>query len=136
MKLTSNSQSATKARPDSLRRRYGYKLLANLVGLPVALIVQAIIPRGLGPAHYGDFNFLTNFFSQLVSFFEMGTSMGFYTKLSQRPTERALVRFYFYFAGLVALAVLVLVAFTQLTSTYERIWPNQKILFVYLPYGE
>lgn len=132
MKLISDSPSATKAPSDSLGRRYGYKLLANLVGLPMALIVQAIIPRGLGPAHYGDFNFLTNFFSQLVSFVEMGTSIGFYTKLSQRPTEGALVRFYVYFAGLVALAVLVLVAVTQLTSTYARIWPNQKIVFVYL----
>ena len=31
---------------DSLRKRYFYKLLTNLIGLPVYLVTQAIIPRG------------------------------------------------------------------------------------------
>ena len=37
---------------DSLKKRYVYKLGANIIGIPVSLVVQAIIPRILGPAVY------------------------------------------------------------------------------------
>lgn len=117
---------------DSLRKRYSYKLLTNLIGLPVYLVTQAIIPRALGPQIYGDFNFLTNFFAQVMGFLDMGTSVGFYTKLSQRPHETALISFYFYFL-LVSLIILFgAVAVTVKTSVFHLIWPGQTIWFIYL----
>ena len=101
---------------DSLGKRYFYKLLTNLVSLPVYFVTQAIIPRGLGPQAYGDFNFLTNFFSQVMGFLDMGTSIGFYTKLSQRPHETALVSFYFYFLLVSVITLLGGVAVATQTS--------------------
>lgn len=91
-----------------------------------------IIPRGLGPRAYGDFAFLTNFFNQLVGFFDMGTSIGFYTKLSQNPRETTLVRFYLYFSGIISLAVLAFILITQVSSSYPLIWPEQEMVFIYL----
>ncbi len=120
---------------DSLQKRYSYKLLTNFVGLVFNLISYSIIPRGLGPQAYGSFNFLTSFFSQLVGFFDSGTSMGFYTKLAKRPQEADLVRFYAYFMAVVSAVTLLFVLLAEKTNTYTMIWPDQKVAYIYLAAG-
>jgi O-antigen/teichoic acid export membrane protein len=117
---------------DSLKKRYFFKLSTNLIGFAIGLLIQAIIPRSLGPKAYGDFTFLTNFFTEVVGFLDTGTSVGFYVKLSQKPQEISLVRFYLYFSGIVALGVLAFVLVTQASSAYLVLWPGQQLLFIYL----
>ena len=117
---------------DSLKKRYLYKLSTNLIGLAIGLVTQAIIPRGLGPKLYGDFSFLSNFFTQFVGFFDMGTSIGFYTKLSQRQKDVGIVTFYVSFAIIVSIAVFLLVFSVSFTPYTQKIWPDQLMFFVYL----
>ncbi|NLW91135.1 MAG: oligosaccharide flippase family protein [Syntrophomonadaceae bacterium] len=119
----------------SLGRRYAFKLSTNLVGLFVNLITQAIIPRGLGPRAYGDFNFITNFFNQIIGFIDMGTSTAFYTKLSQRPREYGLVVFYLYFSILASIMTLLFVLIVHQTGQINSIWPGQTIFYIYLGAG-
>jgi O-antigen/teichoic acid export membrane protein len=116
----------------SLRKRYSYKLLTNLIGLLIGLVTQAIIPRGLGPKAYGDFSFLSNFFSQVVGFFDMGTSIGFYTKLSQRQKDTGIITFYVGFAIIVSIALFLIVFFAGFTPFAKNLWPDQLMLFVYM----
>lgn len=117
---------------DSLKKRYFFKLLANLVGFVFNIITQAIIPRGLGPRAYGDFGLLSSFFNQFVGFLDMGTSTCFYTKLSSRQRDFVLVRFYVYFAIIVSIITLVFVFIFHQGNLYNIIWPNQCILCVYM----
>jgi O-antigen/teichoic acid export membrane protein len=117
---------------DSLKKRYLFKLSTNFVAALVSLVIQAIIPRALGPKAYGDFNFLTSFFNQVASFLDMGASIGFYTKLSQRPQEKSLVTFFSYFFVTVFVITLLFVTGTVATSMYPVIWPGQSIFFIYL----
>jgi O-antigen/teichoic acid export membrane protein len=127
------SLEAEEVRPvDSLHRRYFYKLATGFVGLGLNVVIQAIIPRGLGPRIYGDFSFLSNFFTRLVAFFDTGTSIAFYVKLSQRPRESSLVTFYGYFVGIVSLLIACLLAVCQVTGIWVHIWPGQALGFVYL----
>ena len=97
--LNSRANNAPGGHEDSFRKRYFFKVLTNLVGLVIGVVTQSLIPRGLGPKAYGDFSFLSSFFFQVVGFLDMSTSMGFYTKLCQRPREYALTSFYIYFVG-------------------------------------
>ncbi len=120
---------------DSLKKRYLYKLSTNLVGLAISTVTQAIIPRGLGPKAYGDFHFLTNFFNQIVGFFDMGTSICFYTKLSQRQKEFGLVSFYLYFTGIVSVAIMVLVVIIHMSQVFPKVWPNQEMQYIYMAAG-
>ena len=120
---------------DSLKKRYFFKLSANLVGLATNLVTQAIIPRGLGPKAYGDFSFLTNFFNQIVGFFDMGTSICFYTKLSQRPKEFGLVSFYLYFTGIVSLAIMGIVVIIHMCQLFPKVWLNQEMQYIYMAAG-
>ena len=79
---------------DSLNKRYLFKVISKISTAPIVLIIQAILPRGLGAEQYGKFIFQTNFFQQLVSFFDSGTSLAFFTGLSKNLTDRSLIKFY------------------------------------------
>lgn len=116
----------------SLKKRYLAKLFANLIGLGISLVTQAIIPRGLGSRAYGDFSFLSNFFSKLMPFFSMSTSIGFYTKISQRQDEFALVSFYFQFTGLAFIVLIFFVQASWFTGAADIFWVDQKMGYVYM----
>jgi len=117
---------------DSLKKRYVAKLSGNLTGLAISPVTQAVIIRGLGPRGYGDFHFLSNFFTQVVGFLDMGTSSAFYIKLSHRQQDFGLVSFYLPFAGLVSLFVIIFVGCIHVTGIYTTFLPDQTILYIYL----
>lgn len=118
------------SKEDSLRVRYSSKLIANFVGFGVSLLSQAIILRGLGPSLYGDFSFITNFFSQLVGFFDLGSSIAFFSKLSQRPREQKLIFFYMSFCLLMALLVLIFSLGLLFFNWGTVFWPGQQTIFI------
>ena len=117
---------------DSLKKRYLAKLSANLIGLAINLVTQAIIPRGLGPRAYGDFHFLTTFFTKVVSFLDMGTPTVFYAKLSQRQQDFGLISFYLRFGGLVSLFLIIFVGCIRMTGIYSTFLPDQVPFYIYL----
>lgn len=115
---------------EPLKKRYFYRLASNLAGVTAGLITAAVVPRALGPGAYGNFSFLTNFFSQLLSFFDMGTSTAFYIKLSQRNKEQKMIIFYFYFSILVVLLTFLMVAGSFFLKIGGVIWPSQEGIFI------
>jgi O-antigen/teichoic acid export membrane protein len=117
---------------DSLKKRYLAKLIANIFGLAIGLVTEAIIPRGLGPRAYGNFSFLSDFFTRIVGFLEIGTFTGFYTKLSQRQQDFGLVSFYISFAGLVSFLVFMFVVCVHVTGIYATLLPDQHLFYIYL----
>lgn len=80
--------------PPTLARRYIFKLMANLASVPVYLLMEALLPRALGPQMYGNYSFATNLFQQFSGFLDMGTSTCFYNALSRRQHETSLFSFY------------------------------------------
>jgi O-antigen/teichoic acid export membrane protein len=115
-----------------LTSRYSYKLGSNLVGMLIALGTQAIVPRALGPARYGNFSFLTAFFSQVVDFFDSGTSVGFYSKLSQRRRDPGLVRFYWGFALAVSALLVMAAGMVFVVRLGRWVWPGQETRFIWM----
>lgn len=120
-----------RGRTDSLKKRYAYKLATNLVGLAISFVTMGIIPRGLGPKAYGDFNYLNSFFAQIAQFLDMG-SLGFYTKISKRPGEHGLLLFYFYYTATYSFITLFFVFVIGGTSIKTQLWPGQVMFYVYL----
>lgn len=92
---------AMQGKTPTLARRYLFKLLANIASVPVYLIMEAILPRALGPRLYGEYSFATNLFYQLSGFLDMGTSTCLYNSLSRRQTEGSLIAFYMRVSALV-----------------------------------
>ncbi len=117
---------------DSLNKRYGYKVTTNLVALFINIIVNSIVPRGLGPGTYGDFSFLSAFFSKIANFLNVETVTAFYVRLCQRQNDGGLVSFYLSFIGLEFVILLVLVAAAHLSGTYTLFCPGQKLTYIYM----
>lgn len=123
---------APPTQPKSLLRRYAARLGANLVGLVFNVINISIVPRALGPALYGNFEFLVSFFQQITGFIDTGTSSAFYNKLSRRNEDMGLLRTYgkfvvaFFFVLLLGLSVVWLGGWSNL------IWPHQEWKYILL----
>jgi O-antigen/teichoic acid export membrane protein len=116
---------------DSLRKRYLFKLTSGLIGFGISMVMQAMVSRGLGPKSYGDFSFLTSLFTQIILFFDLGNSSGFYVKLSQRPKEFGIVSFYFYFTGAGIIVFLIgFLLLNQIPGIYELFFPHQEIIYI------
>ncbi|MBI4936654.1 MAG: oligosaccharide flippase family protein [Nitrosomonadales bacterium] len=94
------------------------------------LITLALVPRALGPEAFGRYEFLTNFFLQVKSFFDMGTSACFYTRLSQRQGDTGLVAFYhklLFWASVLMIGGALLLAGTPLGNL---LWVGEGALLV------
>lgn len=111
-------------------RRYGYKLGAGLLGAPLNLAIQFMATRALGPAGYGSFSFLNGFFNDVISFFDSGTSTGFYAKLCARSQEQALIVFYWRFFAAVSFILVGLITLAISSGGLDRFWPGQAPLWI------
>ena len=121
-----DTDQATHQRPPqaSLARRYMGKLLANIATVPVYLIMEAVLPRALGPQVYGNFNFSTSVFTQLTGFLDMGTSTCFYNALSRRQYEMPLVAFYGRVSALVFLVTMLAGVFLLVPGLGDMLLPD------------
>ncbi len=117
---------------DSLKTRYLFKLGTNLIGIPIGLVTMSIIPRGLGVTAYGNFSFLSSFFSSTVSFVNLGTSDAFYTKLSKRPNDEALKKFYWNLVIILTLLLMAFVAVSVISGFQPKLWPDQLLKHIFM----
>lgn len=117
---------------DSLKKRYLIKLFSNIVNGLINVILVAIVPKALGPVAFGQFNYLQQFFSQLISFLDAGTSMAFFTKLSAKTDRRELITFYFFFSFTLLLVLLFIgycIHSFNVSSTFLPDIPSEYLYF-------
>ena len=115
-----------------MQTRYLSKLSANLITMVISLVTATLIPRGLGPEVFGNFEFLSSFFIRVTNFLNMGSTTAFYTKLSQRQREFGLVSFYLTLCGLMLFFLFVFCVGAHLLNIYSYLWPNQASFYIYL----
>ncbi|MCG8568558.1 MAG: oligosaccharide flippase family protein [Spirochaetes bacterium] len=122
---------------DSLKKRYFYKILTNIINLLFNIITASIIPRALGPEIYGYFSYIQNFFSRIIGFFDSGLTSAFYNKITKRQKEYSLITFYL----ITSFVVLVLLSLTIFLFTKMQlnkfIFPehSKTIIFLGLVWG-
>jgi O-antigen/teichoic acid export membrane protein len=90
---------------DKFQNRYAVKLVANIISSIIGMITVAIIPTALGPSSYGYFSYLQQFFNQVVNFFDAGTSIAFFSKISRDNSRKELFIFYSLFASVLLIGV-------------------------------
>lgn len=114
----------------TLTQRYSFKLGAGFISVASLGLIQALALRSLGPNLYGTFDFLNTFFIQVMTFVDLGTSDCFYTQISKRPREAALVAFYWTFVLAVCACVLVLTMAAVWSPAGAFLWPAISPRFV------
>lgn len=122
---------------DSLKKRYIVKLLSNILNGITNIILIAIVPKALGTVAYGQFVYIQNFFAQMTSFLDAGTSLAFFTKLSAKNTRKELISFYFLFSLLLLFVLLFIVYFIYLYDYSSLFMPEipEKYIFLGLWFG-
>lgn len=116
----------------SLRQQYLAKLGSNFLGILAGLLTLLVVPRELGPAGYGRYEFLSNLFLQIKNLFETGSSAYFFTRLSQQPEDSGLVRFYRRLLGLTSLLIIGGVLLISFTPAGPRLWAGEPTVLVLL----
>ena len=116
---------------DSLKKRYAIKLLSNIVNGLINVILVAIVPKALGPIAYGQFNYLQQFFTQIISFLDAGSSMAFFTKLSAKTERRELIIFYFLFSLALLFLLFLIGYFIRLFDFSNTLLPDIPSEYLY-----
>jgi O-antigen/teichoic acid export membrane protein len=114
----------------NLKKHFIYKLITNVIRIPIQIILQSIYPRILGPVSYGNFDFLTDTSNKIINFIDSGLSVAFYTKLSQNYNDRKLVKFYAYILSLISLVYFTFIIISSYHKIYNHIWPNQEYIYI------
>ena len=112
------------AKSDSLGRRYLFKLASNIASIPLFLVMEAVLPRALGPSSYGNYSFCTVLFQNFTNFLDMGTSTCLSTSMAKRQSEFGLIAFYVRVGLFMLLACLIAGAATYLPGAGSLIMPG------------
>jgi len=106
----------------SIKTRFLTTLFVNILKVGLSFLSGIIIARGLGPAGYGNFNFLLVSFASIITLLDMGTSSAFYTFLSQKRRSSKFYLYYLAWLGLQFLIALFLIAVFFPDSWRNKIW--------------
>ena len=115
----------------SLSSRFLSKLSNNFIGLILGIVNASIIPRVLGPAQYGDFNFLRDGFQQIVSLIDLNSSNAFFIKSSRLKKSNEITLFQFYYSLTVGIVLLMFVFLFHKTRFSHLFWPGQQMQYIY-----
>ena len=95
---------------DSLSLRYSYKVFGNVVSALANLVVLAVVPKALGPVHYGLFTYLQQIFGQIVSLLDLSTSGAIFVKLSANNNRFELLKWMAIYLSLM-FVILIIISF-------------------------
>lgn len=119
----------------SIKVRFLTTLLVNITRVGLSLLAGIIIARGLGPAGYGNFNFLLVSFTSIITLLDMGTSSAFYTFLSQKKRSSKFYFYYLLWLGTQFVIALIVIAIIFPDSLRDKIWfghPKKLIILAFL----
>lgn len=112
---------------ESLRRRYAATLLTQFIQLIATIVTSGIVPRALGPAAFGNYNFLLNTASTIRSFLDPSANQAFFTFSSQERKSGALTKTYallLLFQIIIVFSLISILAFLHATNL---LWPHQAV---------
>lgn len=118
---------------DSLSRRYIIRLISSAINLPFAAVMQGVLARASGAVVYGDFTFLSKFFSDALTLLDGGAITAFFSKYSRHPEQDGLVSFYFRIVGYLSIALILLLCAIEYTPLRTYVWPDYTVWVVALP---
>ncbi|MEF1172711.1 hypothetical protein [Vibrio sinaloensis] len=117
---------------DSLNKRYIVKLASSAVSGIVNASILAMVPTALGPVAFGNFTYLTQFFTQVLAFLDAGTSTALFTRLSAKKNNKQLLVFYFINSLIIFLLVNFSVLFIKFFDISHYFGDSVSLFEIYL----
>tara|TARA_Y100000768_G_C23990541_1_gene692299 strand:- start:4374 stop:5882 length:1509 start_codon:yes stop_codon:yes gene_type:complete len=116
----------------SFKKDFLYKLLTNLVKIPINLILQLIFPRILGTVSFGNYDFLMDISNRILGFLDQGTSLAFFNRLSLNKKRQLLIKFYFALFTSISILFLFFIWASNFIGFNEKLWPDQDFINIFL----
>ena len=108
----------------SIKKDFIYKLSTGIIRIPANFLLQFFYARILGPASYGNFDYVLNAANKILAFFDSGSSKAFFVKLSS-DNKSSIFSLYFF---LLSIFLLVLnLFFTGLYYFLPSFFPNDSL---------
>jgi O-antigen/teichoic acid export membrane protein len=120
---------------DSLKKKFSAKVLSNVLTFAMSSVITILVPRSLGPSDYGNFSYLNHFFSKVFGFFSLGSLLAFFTKLSQRPKEHKMIRFYVFFLLFVLVISILFLTTIYITGSEKLLLNEIKLQVIVLAFA-
>ena len=114
----------------SLSSRYFSKLKSNFIMLFSNMIMAFLVPKSLGPVMYGVFDFVTEFFFNVLNFLQLGTQNAFYTKYSKNQSDNKIIIYYIKFVFITIVFSFIVVFLLYAFSLQNFFWPGINTKYV------
>lgn len=115
---------------DSIRRRFAVTVAVRVVSIAVSATTAGIVPRALGSAAYGNFQFLQKSFEALCAGLDASVSTAFITHSSKETKTGREGVVYGVWNLLHALLIALLIAVVVAGGWQERLWPGQAVALI------
>ena len=116
----------------SLARRYTFKLLATLAAALAGVSVDALGSRALGPAGYGQFYYLQQFFWVIFSLLSSSVSLAFVTRASRRPHSHGFTFVYLAWLFMIPIVMELAIGILFHWKIARIVWPDSAAIYVQL----
>ena len=103
-----------------IKKNFIAKLSANFLNIFVNGLIGLFLPRLMGPHTYGTYGFLSNFFRNIIQFFDLFISPGFYV-IYNKKKQKSLVAFAHYYIFIFFLLNIILILLVNSNSTLSSV---------------
>ena len=112
-------------------KRYLSKLVNNFGGAIINAAIVLIVPRTLGPTHYGNFDFLRNSFQGIIGMLDMNLQGAHFNYSSKYNNTKNATTLYFYFSLALGIILISGVTVANWVGLSAYFWPGQEVVYIY-----
>lgn len=110
---------------ESIRKRFVFVLVTNVIRSGIAFFCTTLTARFLGPEDFGNYTFLTSSFTGVLFLLDLGSSNAFYTLICEKPRSRRYVMRYLGWQIIQVVLVASGLAFILPNAWVEKLWLGQ-----------
>lgn len=117
---------------DSLRKRYFIKLSKSGIDAAINVLLLLFVPRALGPASYGNFNFIRDSFQNVIALSDLNLGSAHLNYAARKQDSSIATNVYFCYTLLIGVLVLLFVAVITVTGFDGYLFPGQAARYLLL----
>lgn len=117
---------------DSLKKRYFIKLVQSVSNALINVLLLLFVPRVLGPAAYGNFNFIRDSFNNVISLADLNLGSAHINHAARKGNSGVETNVYFSYTLLIGVLVFLFVSGVTLTGLDYYVFPGQSTGYLFL----
>ena len=133
------SKPATSLPADaSLKGRFLFKLMSNVTSILMGLVTIGLVPRALGPADYGRFEFISTNFKLVLDTLTIHVPSAFFNWVSRKGHKEdadLATGVTLYFVGMVSFLFAIIIAISLMTGLHSTLWPDVPPPYLWEAFG-